>query len=175
MKSCPAAGYQVDDAAERLGDTRPNPHGGEDDLSSNQTAAILQNTSADIAADLRGRFTLFLLSPLFRNRASDSFSAPSWLSSPAAKPASFSFPSKEKRRTSRLQTLIPYQTPFPQTPVSRIQKLDPSSGTGPVAPSCRTGLLLLLVQREKKNLQVADADTLPNSFTPDIRLQDSEA
>ena len=53
MKSCPAAGYQVDDAAERLGDTKTNPHGGEDDLSSNQTAAILQNTSADIAADLR--------------------------------------------------------------------------------------------------------------------------
>ena len=68
MKSCPAAGYQVDDAAERLGDTRPNPHGGEDDLSSNQTAAILQNTSADIAADLRGRFTLFLLSPLFEEQ-----------------------------------------------------------------------------------------------------------
>ena len=53
MKSCPAAGYQVDDAAERLGDTGPNPHGGEDDLSSNQTAAILQNTSTDIAADFR--------------------------------------------------------------------------------------------------------------------------
>ena len=56
MKSCPAAGYQVDDAAERLGDTGPNPHGGEDDLSSNQTAAILQNTSTDIAADLRYHF-----------------------------------------------------------------------------------------------------------------------
>ena len=64
VKSCPAAGCQVNDAAERLGDTRPNPHGGEDDLSSSQTAVILQNTSADIAADSRGRFTLFLLSPL---------------------------------------------------------------------------------------------------------------
>ena len=85
MKSCPAAGYQVDDAAERLGDTGPNPHGGEDDLSSNQTATILQNTSTDIAADLRGRFTLFLLSPLFRNRASDFVSTPFWLSSPAVK------------------------------------------------------------------------------------------
>ena len=53
MKSCPAAGCQVNGAAERLGDTRPNPHGGEDDLSSSQTAVILQNTSADIAADLR--------------------------------------------------------------------------------------------------------------------------
>ena len=53
MKSCPAAGYQVTNAAERLGDTRPNPHGGEDDLSSNQTTAILQNISADIAADFR--------------------------------------------------------------------------------------------------------------------------
>ena len=63
VKSCPAAGCQVNGAAERLGDTRPNPHGGEDDLSSSQTAVILQNTSADIAADLRGRFTL-LLSPL---------------------------------------------------------------------------------------------------------------
>ena len=96
MKSCPAAGYQVDDAAERLGDTGPNPHGGEDDLSSNQTAAILQNTSTDIAADLRGRFTLFLLSPLSRNRASDSFSAPFRFSPPAAKTASFSFSSREK-------------------------------------------------------------------------------
>ena len=64
MKSCPAAGYQVDDAAERLGDTGPNPHGGEDDLSSSQAAVILQNTSADIAADLRGRFTLLLSPPL---------------------------------------------------------------------------------------------------------------
>ena len=64
MNSCPAVGCQVNDAAERLGDTRPNPHGGEDDLSSSQTAVILQNTSADIAADSRGRFTLFLLSPL---------------------------------------------------------------------------------------------------------------
>ena len=52
---------------------------------------------------------------------------------------------------------------------------DPTSGTEPVAPSCRTGLLLLLVQKERKNLQVADADTLPNSFTPDTRLQDPEA
>ena len=50
MKSRPAAGYQVTHAAERLGDTRPNPHGGEDDLSSSQTAVILQNASADIAA-----------------------------------------------------------------------------------------------------------------------------
>ena len=96
MKSCPAAGYQVDDAAERLGDTRPNPHGGEDDLSSNQTAAILQNTSTDIAADLRGRFTLFLLSPLSRNRASDSFSSSFRLSPPAAKTTSFSYSSREK-------------------------------------------------------------------------------
>ena len=41
MKSRPAAHYQVDDATKRLGDTKPNPHGGEDDLSSSQTAAIL--------------------------------------------------------------------------------------------------------------------------------------
>ena len=41
MKSRPAASYQVDDATKRLGDTKPNPHGGEDDLSSSQTAAIL--------------------------------------------------------------------------------------------------------------------------------------
>ena len=41
MKSRPAARYQVDDATKRLGDTKPNPHGGEDDLSSSQTAAIL--------------------------------------------------------------------------------------------------------------------------------------
>ena len=53
MNSCPAVGCQVNDAAERLGDTRPNPHGGEDDLSSSQAAVILQNTSADIVADLR--------------------------------------------------------------------------------------------------------------------------
>ena len=64
MKSRTAAGYQVTHAAERLGDTRPNPHGGEDDLSSSQTAVILQNISADIAADSRGRFTLFLPSLL---------------------------------------------------------------------------------------------------------------
>ena len=80
-----------------------------------------------------------------------------------------------KRRPSRLQASIPYQTAFPQTPASRIQKFDPSSGTEPVTPSCRTGLLLLLVQREEKNLQVTVADTLPNSFTPDIRLQNAEA
>ena len=123
MKSCPAAGYQVDDAAERLGDTRPNPHGGEDDLSSNQTAAILQNTSADIAADLRGRFTLFLLSPLFQEQG---------------------------------------------------QRLLLSSFLA-LFSSCQTGLLLLPVQREEKNLQVADVDTLPNSFPPDTRLQDPEA
>ena len=74
MKSRPAAGYQVTHAAERLGDTRPNPHGGEDDLSSSQAAVILQNTSADIVADLRDRFTLLLPSPPPRYRARGIFS-----------------------------------------------------------------------------------------------------
>ena len=73
VKPCAAACCQVEGAAERLGDSGPNPHGCEDDLFTRLAAVLLKNTSADITADLRDHFTLLLLSPLSRYRTSSSF------------------------------------------------------------------------------------------------------
>ena len=74
VKSGVAACCQVEDAAERLGDSSPNPHGGrEDDLFIRLAAVLLKITYADTTADLRNHFTLLLLSPLSRHRTSVAF------------------------------------------------------------------------------------------------------
>ena len=62
MKPGVASCCQVEDAAERLGDSSPNPHGGrEDDLFIRQTAVCLRNTSADT---LQTRVTIYPSSPV---------------------------------------------------------------------------------------------------------------
>ena len=121
MKPGVASCCQVEDAAERLGDSSPNPHGGcEDDLFIRMTAVCLRNTSADTLQTYVAvlSFSSCLLFLETGPTAPFSTLVPSWLSPLITRPAS---PSSSRRKEPPATEMDrpSHQAPLLQIPVSR--------------------------------------------------------